>query len=468
MSILGDPGMRSSLRALATARRTGRVTRLVGLRVEVEGIEAAVSDAVVISRRDGSSLAAEVVAVQGDRLACMPLGELRGVRYGDVVESLGHPLPVRVGHELLGRVLDGLGNPIDDGPSLHGLATVSVDADPPHPLKREMVDRQLSLGVRAIDTTIPCGRGQRLGIFAGSGVGKSSLLSMIARGTDAQVCVLALIGERGREVSEFIQRDLGAAGLARSVVVVATSDQPALVRIRASFTATRIAEWFRDQGVDVVLMMDSLTRFAMAQREVGLSAGEPPATRGYPPSVFSLLPRLLERAGAAERGSITGLYTVLVEGDDMNEPIADAARSILDGHLVLSRRLATSGHFPSIEVLDSISRVESVITTPEQRANARELRRLLAAYRDARDLVEIGAYASGTNVLVDRALELRDRIELFLCQDIADTSPLAESWDHLARLLAPAANPDAPGAPTTPTSVGWPVAPGARPESAVA
>jgi flagellum-specific ATP synthase len=435
MSGLGSATVRAALRDAIAPRRTGRVTRLVGLRVEVEGVEAAVSDALIIERRDGTTLAAEVVAMQGGSLACMPLGELRGVRYGDAVSSLGHPLPVRVGHALLGRVLDGLGNPIDDGPLLADLESVSIEGTPPHPLRREMVDRQLSLGVRAIDTTIPCGRGQRLGIFAGSGVGKSSLLSMIARGTDAPVCVLALIGERGREVSEFIQRDLGPEGLARSVVVVATSDQPALVRIRASFTATRIAEWFRDQGMDVVLMMDSLTRFAMAQREVGLSAGEPPATRGYPPSVFSLLPRLLERAGAAQRGSITGLYTVLVDGDDMNEPIADAARSILDGHMVLSRRLATSGHFPSIEVLDSISRVESVITTREQRELARELRRLLAAYRDTRDLIEIGAYSRGANALVDRAIELREPMEAFLQQDINETSTLAQAWDSLAALL---------------------------------
>jgi len=294
----------------------------------------------------------------------------------------------------------------------------------------------LGLGVRALDTLVPCGRGQRLGIFAGSGVGKSSLLSMIARGTEASVSVLALVGERGREVNEFIQRDLGPEGLARSVVIVATSDEPALVRIRAAFTATRIAEWFRDRGQDVVLMMDSLTRFAMAQREVGLSAGEPPATRGYPPSVFSLLPKLLERAGAAETGSITGLYTVLVEGDDMNEPIADAARSILDGHIVLSRRLATSGHFPSIEVLDSISRVEPAITRPEQRGAARELRRLMAAYRDARDLIEIGAYVSGTNPLVDRAVRLLEGIDGFLRQDVASTVPPAESWAALEQLVA--------------------------------
>ena len=279
-------------------KRTGRVSRLVGLRLEVEGIEAAVGDAVRVWR-EGSVLDAEVVSVQGDSLACMPLGDLKGVRFGTPVEATWRPFTVSVGEELLGRVLNGLGRPIDDGPDLSGLAQVTIEGSAPHPLRRDMIDRQLALGVRAIDTLTPCGRGQRLGIFAGSGVGKSSLLSMIARGTDAPVVVLALVGERGREVNEFIHHDLGPEGLARSVVVVATSDEPALVRIRAAFTATRIAEWFRDQGMDVVLMMDSLTRFAMAQREVGLSAGEPPVTRGYPPSVFSLLPKLLERAGTS-------------------------------------------------------------------------------------------------------------------------------------------------------------------------
>ena len=433
MTVVPD-ALRSGLVDALGPRRTGRVTRLVGLRVEVDGLEAAVGDAVRIWR-GGGTLDAEVVAVQGSTLACMPLGDLTGVRFGDRAEALGRPLPLAVGEGLLGRVLDGLGRPIDDGPPLVDWEEVSVAAAPPHPLRRDLVDRQLALGVRALDTLVPCGRGQRLGIFAGSGVGKSSLLSMIARGTDAQVAVLALVGERGREVNEFILRDLGPQGLARSVVVVATSDEPALVRIRAAFTATRIAEWFRDQGLDVVLMMDSLTRFAMAQREVGLSAGEPPATRGYPPSVFSLLPKLLERAGAAETGSITGLYTVLVEGDDMNEPIADAARSILDGHIVLTRRLATAGHFPSIEVLDSISRVEPAITTAERRGHARELRRLMAAYRDARDLIEIGAYVRGANPLVDRALALLDVIDAFLRQDVTETVPADASWNDLRMLV---------------------------------
>jgi flagellum-specific ATP synthase len=431
------PSLRAQLRGAVAPLRTGRVTRLVGLRVEVEGVDAAVGDAVRIWSRS-VPLDAQVVAVDGKSLACMPFGELTGLRFGDPVQSLGGPLSISVGLGLLGRVLDGLGRPIDFGPALSGSEEVGIHAVAPHPLRRDPVDQQLSLGVRALDTLVPCGRGQRLGIFAGSGVGKSSLLSMIARGTAATVTVLALVGERGREVNEFLQKDLGPEGLARSVVVVATSDEPPMVRIQAAFTATRIAEWFRDQGHDVVLMMDSLTRFAMAQREVGLSAGEPPATRGYPPSVFTLLPRLLERAGTTDVGSITGLYTVLVEGDDMNEPIADAVRSILDGHIVLSRRLATAGHYPSIEILDSVSRVEPAITSPAQRGWARELRRLLAAYREAKDLIEIGAYVAGSNPVVDRAVTLRDPIEGFLCQDVTTTLPAAVSWAELQELMAPA------------------------------
>ena len=436
MSAFVHPSVRRELLEAARPRRTGRVIRVVGLRIEVVGIEAAVGDAVFVHRSTGTVLPTEVVALQSDSLTCMPLGDAARVRYGDEVTTSGRPLPVAVGEELLGRVLDGLGRPIDDGGPLGDCEEVAVEARSPHPLRREMVDRQIALGVRAIDTVIPCGRGQRLGILAGSGVGKSTLLGMIAKGTDADVSVVALVGERGREVQEFITHDLGAAR-SRSVVVVATSDEPALVRIRAAFTATRIAEWFRDQGAHVVLMADSITRLAMAQREVGLSAGEPPTTRGYPPSMYSLLPKLLERAGAAERGSITGLYTVLVEGDDMNEPIADAARSILDGHIVLSRRLATSGHFPSIDVLESVSRLESAITTREQRALSRELRELLAAYRDAKDLVEIGAYARGSSPVVDRALELKPLIDAFLRQDVSEVCAADAAWAQLRALLTP-------------------------------
>jgi flagellum-specific ATP synthase len=323
---------------------------------------------------------------------------------------------------------------MDGGPSLFG-ERVGVDQAAPNALARGRVTEPLSLGVRAMDTLIPAGRGQRMGIFAGSGVGKSSVLSMITRGTDAEISVIALVGERGREVREFLENDLGPEGLARSVVVVATSDQPPLVRLRACFVATRIAEWFRDQGRDVLLLMDSLTRAAMAQREVGLSAGEPPATRGYPPSVFALLPRLLERAGPGAVGSITGLYTVLVEGDDHNEPIADSARSILDGHVVLDRKLATSGHFPSIDVLESISRVSGAVTSREQRAAATELRRLLAAHRDVRELIEIGAYVPGTNPDADRARELMPAINAFLRQDLDDQSTAEDAWKALAAIL---------------------------------
>lgn len=419
----------------AKPARIGQVDRIVGLNVEVIGLDAAIGDGVLIKRNTGDELTAEVVAIKDGGLICMPYGELKGIGAGSPVRSTGRPLGIPIGPELLGRVVDGLGNPIDNGPAFTGLDEVGVEGTPPHPLFRSSVDTQLPLGVRVLDTLIPCGRGQRLGIFAGSGVGKSTLLSMIARGTEADISVIALIGERGREVREFIENDLGPEGLARSIVIVATSDQPALVRMRAAFTATRIAEYFRDSGKDVVLMMDSLTRFAMAQREIGLSAGEPPATRGYPPSVFALLPKLLERAGAGETGSITGLYTVLVEGDDMNEPIGDAARSILDGHIVLSRRLASAGHYPCVEVLDSVSRVVGAITTPEQRANATEFRRLMAAYRDAKDLIEIGAYVHGSNPTVDRAVYLQPAIDLFLRQSTDDLTPAEQSWDALQQVV---------------------------------
>ncbi|MGQ0632758.1 MAG: FliI/YscN family ATPase [Sporichthyaceae bacterium] len=427
-----------ALLAAAAPRRTGTVTGVLGLVIDVVGLPAAVAELVIVET-DAGPIPAEVVAVYDQRghsrLSCMPLGRTTGIRAGLAVRGTGCELTIGIGPELRGRVLDGLGHPIDGGPSLAHLPQVGVDGRAPHPLNRGRVCEPLSVGVRALDTLVPLGRGQRIGIFAGSGVGKSSLLSMITRGTEAAVSVICLVGERGREVREFLENDLGPEGLARSVVVVATSDEPPMVRLRAPFVATRIAEYLRDQGLDVVLLMDSLTRLAYAQREVGLSAGEPPATRGYPPSVFALLPRLLERAGPGEVGSITGVYTVLVEGDDHNEPIGDTARSILDGHITLTRALATAGHFPSIDVLDSVSRVTGAITTPAQRAAAGELRRLLAAYRDARELIEIGAYVPGTNPLVDRAQALAGPIEAFLRQDLDEVSDAASAWAGLGALL---------------------------------
>ena len=413
---------------------TGSISRVLGLRFDVEGLDLPIGATVRVA--DGAiDLSGEVVAVNAGSVTCMPFGEVKGLRVGARVSGSTKPSSIGVGPQLLGRVIDALGRPLDDRGPIHGLIDVELDGIPPHPLRRARVDTPMSLGVRAWDSCVPAGRGQRVGVFAGSGVGKSTLMGMIARNTAADVNVVALIGERGREVREFVESDLGPEGLARSVLVIATSDAPALVRFRAAFVATRIAEYFRDQGNDVMLMMDSLTRFCMAQREIGLSAGEPPTSRGYPPSVFSLLPRLLERAGAAEVGSITGLYTVLVDGDDHNEPISDAARSILDGHVVLSRKLAHANHYPAIDVLASVSRVASAVTTPEQRRLTSELRQLLAAEAEAKDLIEIGAYVPGTNPVVDRAVALRDAIREFLCQFVDEQWNSAQSFERLAALL---------------------------------
>ncbi|MEV7431635.1 FliI/YscN family ATPase [Nocardioides sp. NPDC092400] len=424
-------------RALAATRPEvlGRVDEMLGLHLRVTGLRAAVGDLVEVL--GPQPLLAEVGASSTEGLTCLPLGDTRGLGVGAVVRHTGGPLRIRVGEQLTGRVLDGLGRPVDGGPDLRGLLEVTVDQDAPDALSRPRIDQQLRLGVRALDALVPCGRGQRLGIMAGSGVGKSSLLSMIARGTDAEVSVIALVGERGREVREFLDNDLGPEGLARSVVVVATSDAPPVERLRAAFVATRIAEWFRDAGRHVVLMMDSLTRVAMAQREIGLSAGEPPATRGYPPSVFGLLPRLLERAGTSPSGSITGLYTVLVEGDDLQDPVGDTARSILDGHVVLSRRLATSGHFPSIDVLESISRVTSAVTSADHQADATRLRRMLAAHRDVKELVEIGAYVGGSDPDADAAIARMGRIDGFLRQSMSESTPLEDTRLALHDLVAP-------------------------------
>jgi flagellum-specific ATP synthase len=425
-------------RALEAARplTLGTVAELAGLHLLVTGLPLAVGDLVEVLHPGERQLLAEVVALRAEGAICLPLGPLSGVRIGDHVRSTGGPLRVLVGEALRGRVLDGLGRPIDGGPALTdlGLESVSVDAEAPNALHRPRITEPLGLGVRALDALVPCGRGQRIGIMAGSGVGKSSLLSMIARGTEAEVSVIALVGERGRELREFLENDLGPEGLARSVVVVATSDAPAVERLRSAFVATRIAEWFRDAGKHVVLMMDSLTRVSMAQREIGLSAGEPPATRGYPPSVFGLMPRLLERAGTSPTGSITGLYTVLVEGDDLQDPIGDTARSILDGHIVLSRDLATSGHFPSIDVLESISRLTSAICTAEQKQDATSIRRMLAAYRGVKELVEIGAYVAGTDPVADAAIARMGHIERFLQQGMDEVSTLEQTWAELASI----------------------------------
>jgi len=424
----------AELTELAAPRTYGYVCRVVGLSITVAGLTGRIGDLLSIGTGPQAVLA-EVVAVDDQNCTCLPLGPLDGIGNGDRVAATGGPLRVGVGAGLRGRVLDGLGQPLDGRPLPAGLDRVSVEMAPPAALSRRRVDEQLPLGVRAIDSLISVGRGQRVGIFAGSGVGKSSLLSMITRGTTAQITVVALIGERGREVREFLENDLGPDGLRDAVVVIATSDQPPMVRLRAAFVATRIAEWFRDQGQDVLLLMDSITRLATAQREIGLSAGEPPASRGYPPSVFALMPRLLERAGGSECGTITGLYTVLVEGEDHNEPVADTARSILDGHIVLDRRLATAGHFPSIDVLESVSRVSTAVTTGEQQQLARQARQLLAARRDVKELVEIGAYVGGTNKRADQALASWPQLEAFLQQDMNDQSSADSAWAALRSIL---------------------------------
>ena len=440
------------------ARRHGFVSNLIGLIIEATGLQAEIGEVCMVGTdRKREAVAAEVVGFREGRTLLMPLGELHGIGPGTRVLATGAPFRIAVGPGLLGRIVDGLGVPNDGKPASTGPARSTI-APPPGALSRPRISERVGLGVRALDGLVPCGRGQRLGIFAGSGVGKSSLLGMIARSTSAQINVIALVGERGREVREFIERDLGEA-LARSVVVVATSDQPALVRIKAAFTATTIAEYFRDQGHDVMLMMDSVTRFAMAQREVGLAIGEPPATRGYTPSVFALLPRLLERAGTSVSGSITALYTVLVDGDDMNEPIADAVRSILDGHVVLTRSLAHAGHYPAIDVLQSVSRLISEIVPPRVAAAGQRLRGALAVLREKEDLVAIGAYQPGSDPALDAALAHRAEIEHFLRQPVDERSDptdadtrlldLANSLEE-SRRLSDGEIPDVEEVPTEP------------------
>jgi flagellum-specific ATP synthase len=407
--------------AIASAKtitHRGIVTDIIGLLIESSGPKVRMGEICTLWPKSGTPVLAEVVGFRSGKVLLMPFGDLDGIAPGSSVESTGTQLEVPVGKEMLGRITGALGFPIDNQTLWPVETFYPVMEKPPAPLERSLIQSPLSTGIRAIDGLLTIGEGQRIGIFSGSGVGKSTLMGMIARNTSGDVNVIALIGERGREVREFIEKDLGEDGLKRSVVVVATSDEPALMRIKSAWVATAIAEYFRDQGLNVLLMMDSITRWCMAQREVGLATGEPPTTRGYTPSVFSNLPKLLERAGKASTGSITGIYTVLVEGDDMDEPIADAARGILDGHIVLSRDLAQMGHYPSIDILASVSRLMPTVVSREHIAVAQEMRSILATYKKAEDLVNIGAYVQGSNPAIDRSLEYIQAINSFLKQGV--------------------------------------------------
>lgn len=417
-------------------KRLGKVVKIVGLTIESVGPDAKLNDLcrIIIDEETDTVVMAEVVGFRDKRLLLMPYDSVEGIGVGCIVENTGHPLSVSVGNELLGHTLDGVGRPTDTD-TIGTLCEYPVDAAPPDPMARKIISEVLTLGVKAVDGLITVGKGQRIGIFAGSGVGKSTLLGMFARNTKADINVIALIGERGREVREFVERDLGEEGMKRSVVVVATSDKPALIRKKAAMTATAIAEYFRDQGKDVLLMMDSLTRFSMAQREIGLASGEPPVTRGYPPSVYSEMPKLLERAGTSDKGSITGLYTVLVDGDDFNEPITDTARSILDGHIMLSRKLGHKNHYPAIDILQSISRVMSAIATSEHKELAGKLKNVLATYNEAEDLINIGAYKNGSNKNIDYAIQKIDAVNDFLTQKTDEKFQFDEEINLLRALF---------------------------------
>jgi flagellum-specific ATP synthase len=428
----------SALDAMDTLRATGHVRELIGLLVSSDGPAAAVGDLCEIRSRQGRQVRAQVVGFREGRILLMPLEETGGLQSGDAVVARPEAARVEVGPGLLGRVLDGFGRPIDGGPGIEAESSYDLYAPAPGPLEREPISTPLVTGVRAIDSLLPFGLGQRVGIFGGSGVGKSTLLGAMAKHNSADVSVVALIGERNREVREFIEHELGREGMARSVVVVATSDMPAPLRIRAAFVALAAAEYFRDCGKSVLLVMDSVTRLAMAQREIGLAAGEPSSQKGYTPSVFNLLPKIFERAGHFRRGSITGFFTVLVEGDDFNEPICDASRAILDGHVILSRELGSMGHYPAIDVLNSVSRLADRVSTPELRQASRKIREVLAAYRQSEDLINLGAYAAGTNPQLDAAISLRPELLKFLRQEPEVNEPLQNTLQRLYALAGQA------------------------------
>jgi len=424
----------SALRSINLLDCKGTVVRVSGLTVESNGPVTGLGELCGIHLRDGRRILAEVVGFQNDHLILLPLEYIEGISPGDTITTRTTPRHIILNDTVLGRVLNGLGEPIDGKGQLAGTDKKALDAKSPPPLTRKKISEPLSLGIRSIDGVLTFGRGQRVGIFSGSGVGKSVLLGDIANSSEAGVNVVALIGERGREVREFLEEDLGPEGLARSVVVVATSDSPPIQRVKAAFVAVTIAEYFRDKGRDVLFMMDSLTRFAQAQREIGLAAGEPPAAKGYCPSVFSLMPRLVERLGCAQTGSITGILTILVENDDLNDPVADSARSLLDGHIVLSRRLAERGHYPAVDILQSISRLMKVVVSKEHNRAAQQLREIYAIYEDAEDLINIGALSSGSNRRIDGAISLIDRIREFLIQPIRERTVYEETVRRLVHI----------------------------------
>ena len=430
------PHLAAQLDDLLPAALEGRIVRTVGMTAAAAGFPAPVGALVEIQRHGAGPLEAEVIGFRDELTLLFPYDELAGIRQGDRVRLKRTKNWLRVGEGLLGRVIDARGRVIDGRPQPMLSERAALDRRPPNPIDRPRISAALSTGVRVIDGLLTCGQGQRMGIFAGSGVGKSVLLGMMAKYTSADVNVIALIGERGREVNEFLERDLGPEGLARSVVVTATSDEPALLRVRAAFAATAVAEWFRDRGKNVLLVMDSLTRFALAQREIGLAAGEPPTTRGFPPSVFAMLPKLVERAGRTHEGSITAFYSVLVDGDDENEPIADCVRGLIDGHTWLSRKIAARNHYPAVDVLPSLSRLMSEITSPEHREAAGIVRELLAVYRENEDLISIGAYRRGTNPTIDLAIDVQDVLNQFLRQRVEEASSVAEAGNLLEQIKA--------------------------------